>query len=342
MPDPNPRQGGVPDPMLTSIALAWAESNAALYTARQVFPQVPSTTSYGKYKVWGRSYFLQDNVGPRPLGGYPRQVGYRTSTDSYSMEEEALEAMIDDRERPDLAYAGDNPETAKIRLLTTQHLVHGDRRWASAFFRTGVWGTDLTGVAAAPAAGQFLQWDNDNSEPDLLIDERGGLIGDKVGDMWRPNKLVLGRLAAMRLRHHPALMNMLGDQKDRILTNNDIARFFGLPEGSVLVPGGIVNTGPEKESFAATEAAAVYERVVKSTDALLVYAAPQASAEMPSGGYTFAWTGYLGANAANPTAGVIRGRDDRAHSDWFHVQTAYDFKVVAPELGVFFSNAVSG
>lgn len=342
MPDPNPRQGGVPDPFLTSIALSWAESNAALYTARQVFPQVTSTTSYGKYKVWGRSYFLQDNVGPRPLGGYPRQVGYRTSTDSFSMEEEALEAMIDDRERPDLAFQGDNVEASKIRLLTSQHLVHGDRRWAASYFKPGVWGTDLTGVAAAPGAGQFLQWDNDNSEPSVFIDEQGGLIGDQVGDMWRPNKLVLGRLAALRLRHHPMLLDMLGDNKDRLLTNDDIARFLGLPSGSVLVPGGIVNTGPEKETYAATEEAAVYERIVKATDALLVYAAPQPSKEMPSGGYTFAWTGYLGANAANPLASVVRGRDDRAHSDWFHVQTAYDFKVVAPELGVFFANAVSG
>lgn len=340
MPDPNPRQGGRPDPYLTNISLGWAEANAASYAARQVFPQVPVSASFGKYKVWGRSYFLRDEVGPRPLGGYPRQVGYRDSSDSFTTDEEALEAVIDDRERADQVN-DDDIEKSKIRLLTAQHLVHGDRRWAAAYFKPGVWGTNLTGVAAAPGANQFLQWDNANSDPMLLLDEQGGLIGDRVGDMWRPNKLVLGRLAAMRLRNHPVIRSRLGTQKDQILTNSDLARFFGLSDDGVVVPGGIVNTGPEMESFAATEAAAVYQRIVSSKDALLVYANPNPSKEMPSGGYTFAWRGLLGADAANPLSAVERGRDDRAKSDWFHVRTAYDFKVVAPELGVFFSGAVA-
>jgi hypothetical protein len=63
---------------------------------------------------------------------------------------------------------------------------------------------------------------------------------------------------------------------------------------------------------------------------------------MPSAGYTFAWNGYLGADASNPLAGVTRGRDERAYTDWFHLRTAYDMEIVAPELGVFLSAAVSG
>jgi hypothetical protein len=102
-----------------------------------------------------------------------------------------------------------------------------------------------------------------------------------------------------------------------------------------------MNTGPERESLVATEAAAVYAHIVNTKDALLVYSAPSPATEAPSGGYIFAWTGLLGANATNPLAAVVRGRDDRAHSDWFHCRTAYDMKVVAPELGVFFDNAVS-
>jgi hypothetical protein len=46
-------------------------------------------------------------------------------------------------------------------------------------------------------------------------------------------------------------------------------------------------------------------------------------------------------DAFNPAVGVYRGRDDRAYSDWFHVRTAYDMRVVSPDLGVFFYTAVA-
>ena len=104
----------------------------------------------------------------------------------------------------------------------------------------------------------------------------------------------------------------------------------------------IRNTGPEKETAAATEAAAVYERILDPNSALLVYAAPAPSMDMPSGGYHFVWRRLLGAQADDPRAAVERGRDDRGKTDWFHVRTAWDPKVVAHELGVFFRNIVSG
>jgi hypothetical protein len=43
----------------------------------------------------------------------------------------------------------------------------------------------------------------------------------------------------------------------------------------------------------------------------------------------------------NALGGVIeRGRDERAHSDWFQDRMAWDMKIVAQDLGIFFRNAV--
>lgn len=339
MPDPTPRQGGWVDPYLTDVALDYSAINADIYIARTVFPQIPVANSHGYYASFPRSYFLRDEVGPRPLGGYPRQVGFRVQRKPFNVEERTLEAFIDDRQRAD-EIEPVSIEQSSIRLLMQQHLINMDRRWAAAYFKPGVWGSDLTGVASGvPTSTQFLRWDNEDSNPMLEIDEHRDAIGDKVGDAYAPNTLVLGRGAYRALKNHPLILARLGDNNDRMLTKEKLAQFFDIPK--VLVPGGIVNTGPEKSTAADTETAAVYSRIVASDDALLVYAAQQPSKEEPSGGYSFAWNSLLGANAANPLAAVERGRDDRAHSDWFQCRTGVDFGVSAPELGVFFNGAVS-
>lgn len=338
MPDPTPRQGGRPDTLLTNVALAWAAQQGDIFIADKVFPQAPVSKASAKYKVFPRSYFLQDNVGPRPLGGYPRQVGYRLSEDSYFAEEDALEAMIDDRERAN-NEPPDRIERSKTTLLTSQHLIHRDRAWADNYFQPGVWSTDLVGVAAAPAGGQFLRFDNDDSNPIKEISLRSFGVGRSVGGAYRPRTLVLGVDVYIALTNHPLIIGRLGDNNDRVLTAQKLAAFFEVDR--VLVPQGVWNSGPERETLALTEDAADYDYIVGTKDALLVYSAPAPSLDAPSGGYIFTWTGLLGADAFNPMAAVVRGRDDRAHSDWLHCRVAYDMKVVAPELGVFFSGAVA-
>jgi hypothetical protein len=342
MPEPTPNQLGWADNRLTNIALDYAAGQITRgnYIASEVFPVVPVDLPNGKYPVWPRSYFLRDEVAVRPLGGPPRKVTYRMSTDSYSADEEALQADLDPRERA--SYVGPpsgSPEAAKVRQLQLQHLIHRDVRWAAKYMKTGVWGQDLTGVASGPGANQFLQWDNANSDPIGLVDSALDIVGDKVGGTWRPNVLVLGNIAYRYLKNHAGLLARLGVNNLRQINKQTLATLLELDK--VLVPQGIKNTGPEKETVAATESAAVYSRIVGPKDALLVYAANSPSMDEPSGGYTFAWTGLLGAQAFDPTAAVFRGvYTDGSRSQWFQVAVAYDFKVVAPELGVYFSGAV--
>jgi hypothetical protein len=125
-----------------------------------------------------------------------------------------------------------------------------------------------------------------------------------------------------------------------MLDRTGLATLLGVDQ--VLVPQGIVNTGPEKETSAATTTAASYSWIVGANDALLTYAAPMASTDAPSAGYTFAWRGLLGAQAFDPMGAVTQGTDARGKFDWYHLDVAYDYKVVANELGVFFSGAVAG
>ena len=73
--------------------------------------------------------------------------------------------------------------------------------------------------------------------------------------------------------------------------------------------------------------------------ALLAYAAPRPSLMHPSAGYTFSWTGYLGASQQGLR--MMRFRVQEKRSDRIEGEMAYDQKVVADDLGVFFTGVIS-
>ena len=99
----------------------------------------------------------------------------------------------------------------------------------------------------------------------------------------------------------------------------------------MLVAEAIEDTGPE--------GAAESLDFVAGKNALLVYSAPNPSMLHPSGGYTFAWTGMFGSNAAGMR--VKRFRMEALASDRVEAENAYDHKLVAPECGAFFSAVIS-
>ena len=71
--------------------------------------------------------------------------------------------------------------------------------------------------------------------------------------------------------------------------------------------------------------------------ALLVHAAPNPGILTPSAGYIFNWTGLFGAQGGMRTK---RFRMEELESDRVEGEMAWDMKLVAPELGVFFSDVL--
>jgi hypothetical protein len=327
MPDPSVNEGHY-DQLLTNMSLAYMQG-ADNFIADKVFPVVPVAKASAFYWIYPRGYFFRDEVGPRPMGGYARKTGYKLQKGTYNAEEEALSADLDDRERANATPPND-PERSKIRLITTQHLIHRDKRWAAAYFKAGVWTTDLAGVAAAPGANQFLRWDVSTSTPIKEIKTRARAVGQLTG--MTPNVLVLGSDVEIALENHPDIIDRIKYTERGMPTREILTSLFGVDR--VVVPLGIQNTADEGQ-------ADVFSFIFNTKAALLVYAAPDASIDAASGGYIFGWTGLLGDNAFQTIAAAWRGRDERAHSDWFEVRMAYDLQVVAPDLGVFFAAAVS-
>jgi hypothetical protein len=72
---------------------------------------------------------------------------------------------------------------------------------------------------------------------------------------------------------------------------------------------------------------------------LLGYRAARPARNAPSAGYTFSWNGYLGASAFGGR--IKKFRMEAISCDRIEIEMAYDYKIVAPELGQFYSAVVA-
>lgn len=325
MPDPTVSQGHV-DQLLTNISVAYMQESG--FIADKVFPTVPVQHASDLYWKYTKDAFFRNDVGPRPMGGYAPVTGHGMSTGTYNCAERALAAWIDDRERANTSPPYDI-DRAKTRLITGQHMIDRDSQFCTKYMKTGVW-TDLTGVSSAPDATHELQWDLSTSLPSKAVRFRKRAVKKATG--FEPNTLVLGSKVEIDLMQHPDLIDRVKYTGNALsLDPNDLAQYFDVDK--VVVATASQNTADEGQT-------AAFSFIASERDALLVYAAPEPGLEVPSGGYIFAWTGLLGDNAITPSV-AWRGRDERAHSDWIEVRTAYDMNVVGSDLGVYFSGIVS-
>lgn len=334
MPQPTPNQLHI-NHYLTDMAIAWAQDQSK-FIAGKVFPTLPVRKASDNYVIYKRGYFYRDEFAPRPLGARPKVIGYETTKGTYTIEEEALETRVDDRERENADQPLD-PDMSSQMLLTGQALIHRDRLWAEAYFKTGVWTINWSGLEHAPTHKEeteeekFLQFDQVGSEPIEFFDQRRIDIESKTG--YEPNILVLGTDVFRVLKNHPAVVERIKYTQRGIVTREILAELFDVDY--VLVPKGVYNSAEEgledEINF-----------IVNRKAALLIYAAPAPSIKQPSGGYSFAWTGLL-PGVSSAFGGVIEsGREEMAHSDVFQCRSAFTQAITAPDLGEFYSACVTG
>jgi hypothetical protein len=282
-----------------------------------------------KFVVYDRGYFWRDEATPRPLGGRPNQVGYKLSEDTYSAIEYGLEHVVDDRQRANTDAPIRLDENATT-LLTQKQLIKQDRVWATNFFTQGVWSTETFGTASTPGANEFLQFDDANSDPIGVIDEWKDVIHEKTGFM--PNTLVLGADVKRKLRIHPDLADRIKHVQWGITDDGILSSLFEVP--NVKVARSIYNSAAE----GATDN---FNYIIDKKAMLLAYIEPNPGLDSPTAIANFAWTGLF-PGLTNAIGGVMeRGRDDRAHSDYFQNRMAWDLKQVSADLGVFFNAVVA-
>ncbi len=317
------------DRYLTNYSVSYIQE-AAAFVAQTASSIIPVRKSSDKYVVYPRGYFWRDEVKPRPLGGRPAQVGYKVDSGNYNADEYGLEHVVDDRQRTNADEPIDLDENA-ARLLSQKHMIRQDRNWASTFFVTGAWTTELTGVASSPVAGtSFLQWNDANSDPLDVVDDLKDTIHEATGFM--PNVMVIGSDVKRKLRTHPDITDRIKYTRLGVSDEQLLATLFEVDQ--VITARSIYNSAAE----GATDS---FSYIVDKKSVWLGYIEPNPTLDSPTAIATFAWTGLI-EGETNALGGVMeRGRDNRAHSDWFQMRMAWDMVQVADDLGAFLLNAVA-
>lgn len=312
---------------LTNISVAFS-NQVTSFVAGKIFPTVPVAMQSDLYYLYDRKNWMVGGAQKRGPSSESAGSGWSVSTDSYRCDVWALHKDVGDQLRAN-ADAPLRPDTDATNFITENMLITRENEWATDFFATGVWGTEQAGDPT-PTGTQFLHWDIASSTP--ITDFRAAMIAMEGATGRRPNKLLLGAEVWNELVDHQDFLDRINGgatvAMPAMVMLDLLASILELDE--VLVARAVRNTANE----GATEAT----DFILGKHALLVHAATNPGLQIPTAGYTFAWTGLLGAGASGTR--ISRFRMEEFKSDRVEGESAYVHKVVAAELGHFFLNAV--
>lgn len=327
----NPLPTNFVNPVLTNLSVGWRQ-NPAGFVARQVFPVVPVQIQGGVYYEWSRADVNRNLMAVRAPATESNGMGARLTNNPYFCNVRALHKDLDQQTLSNFPLF--NLEQSATNWLTQQDLISQEVAWAANYFVTAVWGTTMTGVAAAPGAGQFLQWNNGASTP--IEDMRTGIRTVQLASGgYKPNTAVFGKQVWDQIVDHPDVVDRIkgaaGPGNPAVVTKAAFASLIEVER--VLVMEAVQNTGLENS---ATVNSTETNAFIGGTNALLVYAAPAPGIDAPSGGYTFDWNGYNGGAVA-----VSSWWEQKIKSQRVEIESAWDQRLTSSVLGYFFLTAVA-
>lgn len=319
------------DSALTNISIAFMQ-NASNFVASRVFPNVPVDKQSDKYFTIDRGDFNRNTAKVRAPGTKASQVGFKVdSNNTYFADVRASRHDIPLQTLAN-ADAALNLEQAGAQLVTHQLLIEKEVDWTSSFFTTGVWTTDVTGVASSPASGEVIQW-SDATSSDPIGDIRTAIDTIEESTGFTPNTLVLGKQVFSALIDNPDIVDRVkysggvGNANPASVNEQTLAQLFGLDR--VMISRAIQNT--------AAEGLTNSHSFIAGKNALLTYVPENPGLLTPTGGYTFSWRGFL--NQTNDFGmATKRYSIDELEAEVIEGQMAYDHKLVSGDLGYFWSS----
>lgn len=329
---------------LTNLMIGYMQADTS-FVADTVFPNIPVAKQADAYFEYNRGDWNRDEMTERAPGTESAGSAYDMETKAYYAPVKALHKDIPDQLRGN-ADSPINLDRDATSFLTHKARLNREIAWTRRYFATGVWDFEVDGVASSPtAAGSFnpakgstdnkkLQWNDAASTP--IEDIRQGQTHVQQRTGFRPNTLTLGRWVYDVLVDHPDFIaRMDRGQTVGAAMANRAAMAAILDLDRVLVLDAIVNSAKKNVSASASETNAF----IGGKHALLTWSPPNPGILIPSAGYTFSWTGYLGATEQG--ARIKRFRMEHLASDRIEIETAYDQKLTGSDLGYFFEGIVA-
>lgn len=326
----NIQKGWKPNSYLTDMSVAHFQANDD-FVAHKIFPILPVPLSTSSYYVFNKGDLNRDSVQRKPSMGKVAPTVFGTSDQSYKCEVDQIIVGIDQIGTLDFQRARtpgiSDPRKAKVEIVTNQMKIHQDIMFANAYFKSGVWTEEWTGVDADPTGKQSLKWNDANFDPVHFFAERRKDV--KRNCLRNPNVLALGADAFDSLCQHPDIIERVkytgSTANPAIVTANVLAQLFGIEQ--VVTFESLYNTAP-------LGAAPKLEYICGTGDALLAYVNPRPSIDQPSAGYTFAWD-MLG-DGKHVAVDQYLG-EPGTHAEYIEGLMAYDMRKVCDDCAIFFS-----
>ena len=325
--------GGHIDRALTNISVAYQQGEDA-FIADKVFPVLSVTKQSDVYFEYSKADMFRDEVQER--GRSAESVGgdwNLSLADPYYCRKYAFHYDITQEEKVNFDQPI-NVDRDTVQWLTQKMLLKREVLFASKFYRTTIWGTDVTGVAGTPTPGadQVKKWSDPTSDPVEDVNNYMLYMAENTGK--KPNFIIMAPDVFYALKNHDAIKDLIKYTQKGVITIDLIAALFEVE--NIYIPWGIINSGPQMATKAATEAAASMSFIYKG-NMLLGYKTKTPALKQPSAGYIFAWTGLEGASAYGSR--IVRIPMDMLGlgTERIEMESAFDQKLICADMGIFFS-----
>ena len=322
---------------LTNLAIAFMQSEGK-FIARRVFPQIPVENQSNAYFTFPREAFWRDEMKKRAPATETEGITWPLSLDTYHCDVWGLHNPIADMTRAN-ADAPVQLDRRSSQLLMQQALIRMERDWVSQFFAQSAWNLGFGGHASTrsgtpdPSAGTkptVPHWNAATGTPIEDIRFACDYMQQITG--MRPNVLVLPRRVYSILIDLDEIIGRLnrGQTTGPAMANKDsLAALFEVEE--ILTLEAIYNSAAEGLD-------ASFQWIGGSNDALLAYRASAPGIDVPSAGYSFTWSGYVGMSDG---VRIKRFREEKKASDIIEIEATWDHKVTSQDLGFFFTDIVA-
>jgi hypothetical protein len=264
------------DRPLTNVSIAYQNN---IYIADEVAPILAVNKQTDLIPSYDQSHWFRDAAELRAPGTRARAGGFTVGHDTYYCPRWSYAFHIPDelRDNTDEPYDMDRDGAA---FVSDKLMMKREVNLASAFFRAGVWGTDVAGGASG-GGGDFVYFsDYANSDPLVVL---GNYMDDlEVGLAREPNLIVMGKPVMNVLRWHPAIIDLIKYTQRGIVTEELFASMLQVPR--VLIGRAIYTTDPEGTA----ESAVTYQRIWGKM-MLMLYRTERPSLMRPTAAYTIVW-----------------------------------------------------
>jgi hypothetical protein len=324
---PNMNEAHV-DRALTNMSVAYLQ-DASAFIADKVFPIVPVKRQSDIYYQYNKGDFMRDEAQVRGAATESAGGDYGVEAqDPYFCRKHAFHKDVTEEERANYDEPLNADQDASD-FVSQKMLIRREMEWTTKFFKTGIWGSEINGGAAADVATDTVVYFNQaTSDPIRVVTAAGIKMAAETG--YKPNTLVLSPYVFNALKNHEDILDRIKYTQKGIVTTDLLATLFEVDR--VFVAWGVVN-GAAKGATDSVD-------FIVGKHMLLCYSNPKPALRKPSAGYIFAWTGLKG-------AGTYGNRIVRLPMDLLGLGTeriegeiAFDAKKICADMGVFFKDIV--